>query len=312
MLTATPYTAAHKAEWDGFAAKAKNGIFLFQRDYMEHHEERFVDGSLLFHQDSRLVALLPANRDGDTLVSHGWLTFGGFLTDASMTQSVMLELFAALTDHLREAGVKRLVYKCIPYVFHTLPAEEDRYALFRAGARLIRRDASSAIDFREPLKFRKGRIYCVKRARSAGVQVREAADWERFWEVLEENLGQRHGVKPAHTVQQIRLLHARFPNNIRLHVSTLGNQVLAGAVLFENTHSAHVQYISSTEQGRELGAVDILFDHLINERYCHKRYFSFGVSTTDAGQSLNEGLIAQKEGFGARTVVHDFYELEVG
>ena len=42
--------------------------------------------------------------------------------------------------------------------------------------------------------------------------------------------------------------------------------------------------------------------------YADRRYFSFGISTEQAGQYLNEGLIAQKEGFGARTVVHDFYE----
>ena len=29
------------------------------------------------------------------------------------------------------------------------------------------------------------------------------------------------------------------------------------------------------------------------------------------GRFLNAGLIAQKEGFGARAVVHDFYELEI-
>ncbi len=34
-----------------------------------------------------------------------------------------------------------------------------------------------------------------------------------------------------------------------------------------------------------------------------KRYFDFGISTGQEGKYLNEGLIAQKEGFGGRVVV---------
>ena len=37
----------------------------------------------------------------------------------------------------------------------------------------------------------------------------------------------------------------------------------------------------------------------------------FGISTEEGGTVLNRGLIDYKEGFGARAVVHDFYELDV-
>ena len=39
--------------------------------------------------------------------------------------------------------------------------------------------------------------------------------------------------------------------------------------------------------------------------------FDFGISTEQGGRYLNEGLIFQKEGFGARTVVYDTYELNI-
>lgn len=41
------------------------------------------------------------------------------------------------------------------------------------------------------------------------------------------------------------------------------------------------------------------------------KYFDFGISNENNGRFLNRGLIAQKEGFGARTIVHDFYELSI-
>ena len=64
-------------------------------------------------------------------------------------------------------------------------------------------------------------------------------------------------------------------------------------------------------EGRNVGALDFIIDKLINEVYSNKKYFDFGISNEDGGRFLNTGLIAQKEGFGARAVVHDFYEFEV-
>ena len=67
--------------------------------------------------------------------------------------------------------------------------------------------------------------------------------------------------------------------------------------------------LQSTNEGKAIGAMDVLIDTLIKERFKHYRYFDFGISNESRGRYLNEGLVAQKEGFGARSVVHDFYEL---
>ena len=39
---------------------------------------------------------------------------------------------------------------------------------------------------------------------------------------------------------------------------------------------------------------------LIEDVFSAKRWFDFGISTEDDGRILNQGLIEQKEGFGAR------------
>ena len=81
--------------------------------------------------------------------------------------------------------------------------------------------------------------------------------------------------------------------------------------MFETETTAHVQYIASTEKGRNLGALDGLFDYLIGTQYAHKRYFDFGISVEQGGWVLNEGLIHQKEGFGARGAVYETYEITI-
>jgi hypothetical protein len=55
------YKPEFKGLWDAFVSGAKNGVFLFNRDYMDYHSDRFQDYSLLFFRDNCLVALLPAN-----------------------------------------------------------------------------------------------------------------------------------------------------------------------------------------------------------------------------------------------------------
>jgi hypothetical protein len=55
--------------------------------------------------------------------------------------------------------------------------------------------------------------------------------------------------------------------------------------------------------------LDLLFAHLIDIVFAGKSFFDFGRSTESDGRILKVGLVAFKEGFGARTVVHDSYAL---
>ncbi|HWS55299.1 MAG TPA: GNAT family N-acetyltransferase [Pyrinomonadaceae bacterium] len=312
VIEAAPYEAGGKGEWDGFVGGAKNGVFLFRRDYMDYHADRFPDASLVFRgEGGRVVALLPATRREDALVSHAGLTFGGIIADSGMKVGLMLEVFDAMAERLRSEGVRRLVYKAVPHIYHRVPAEEDLYALFRHGARLTRRDVSSAVDARARLPFSKGRRYEAKRARREGLEVGRGDDFETFMRIEEQVLGEKYDTRPVHTAAELSMLAGRFPDNIKLHVARRGGETLAGVVVYESECVAHAQYIAAGEEGKRLGALDLVLEHLINVEYAGKRYFDFGISTEDAGRRLNAGLAENKQGFGARAVVYDFYEMEI-
>ncbi|HJR05813.1 MAG TPA: GNAT family N-acetyltransferase [Pyrinomonadaceae bacterium] len=311
QLQVFKYDAGRKRVWDDFVARAKNGVFLFQRDYMEYHADRFTDASLLvFDESGRLVALLPASVRGDVVSSHGGLTFGGFITDERMKAALMLEVFDAARAHLREQGITKLIYKAIPHIYHRVPAEEDLYALYRAGARLFRRDISSTVLMSERLPFSKGRKYSVKQAQKRGLRVEQSFDFQTFMAMEADLLGEKYGARPVHTAAEIELLAARFPDNIKLFAAFDGAQMLAGVVVYESSEVAHAQYISASDEGKQSGALDLIISYLINEYYAHKKYFDFGISTEDEGRYLNTGLIENKQGFGGRAIVYDFYEVE--
>jgi hypothetical protein len=285
---------------------------MFEREYMEYHSDRFADASLVLRRGERPIAILPASRDGDVVTSHAGLTFGGLLSDGGLTAERALSALDAVLDRLRADGAARLVYKAPPRVYHAAPADEDLYALTRAGATLFRRDLSSAVAPGDPLPAHPSRRRNVRAARDAGLAVTEERAFEELMAVVRENLADRHGLVPVHDDAEMRLLADRFPAQIRLFaVRGTGGGIVAGTIVYETPVVAHAQYIAATEEGRRLFALDLLFDHLIAERFAGKPWFDFGISTTDAGRALNGGLVRYKENFGARGVVHDHYVLDV-
>lgn len=310
MLTVHPYTEADAPLWNGFVSDSRNGTFLLDRRYMDYHRDRFQDASLLVRDEDRIVALLPANRRNNLIASHGGLTYGGFIVDDRMTAARMLETFQAVLRYYAGERVNRFVYKTIPSIYHRAPAEEDLYALFRLNARLVRRDVLSVIANADPLPFQERRRRGAKKAAAKGMVVEESGDWEGFWNLLTSRLGEKYQSRPVHTVDEIRLLAERFPVAIRLFICRADDAPQAGVVMYDTGQVAHAQYIAASDEGRQNGAQDLLFDNLIR-RFTDRRWFDFGISNEQDGMYLNEGLAAYKEGFGARTIVHDFYEIDL-
>lgn len=307
------YEAFHKEEWDAFVSVSRNGTFLFMRGYMDYHAERFSDHSLMIYHKGKLCALLPAHVDGDVYCSHRGLTYGGFITDKEMKAGMMMELFDRVLCYLRsELHVSRFVYSPIPYIYSNVPSQEDLYALFRHGARLLGRKISTVITASAGIPFTEPKRRNVRRAGREELTVCCDDGFRDFWNVLEDNLDTRHHVKPVHTLEEMLLLYGRFSSRIRLYrVCDRDSRTLAGCVIYETGQVAHVQYIGSTSEGREKRAVDFLFHHLVHDVYAGIPYFDLGTSVEEGGRVLNEGLIYQKESFGGRAVVYDTYELDL-
>src|SRR5437016_10636090 len=173
-ITVIPYERSFAIEWNRFVAAARNGHFLFDRGFMDYHSDRFTDCSLLFFDKGQLIGVLPANRHDDTVYSHQGLTFGGIVAGDRLGAERMLAVFDALRGHLAEAGVRSLVYKPVPHIYHRRPAEEDLYALFRHGAALVRRDLSTSIGYGGPVQATPPRQASFRKAQAAGIVLSES------------------------------------------------------------------------------------------------------------------------------------------
>lgn len=306
------YTDDQQSLWNRFVAASKQGTFLFDRGYMDYHRDRFHDHSLMVYQGQKLVALLPANDAGDTLWSHQGLTYGGLLTTKKAKAAQVCAIFEQLNATLREEGFHHMVYKPMPWIYQQLPAQEDLYALTKVcGARIRERNLSSTLVMNRRLPFEESRKSGLRKALRSGLKVVESNQWADFWQILDTNLTTRYHAHPVHTLAEMELLHSRFPNNIRLFMVLKNNLPLGGTVIFETPQVVHTQYISASPEGKANGALDLLFDHLLNEVYADRTIFDFGTSNEQHGRILNEALIFQKEGFGGRGVCYDTYEWDL-
>ena len=301
------------ARWDEFARMSRNGTMLHQRGYMDYHSDRFKDCSLVALHEGRLCALLPACIEGDTLWSHRGLTYGGWLVPLKhFDATVMVEVMDAACQWMSDNGIKRLVYKPVPHIYHRYPCEEDLYALFRHQAKLIETNISTTIDLSCPLPLDRGNKSGANAARKAGIQVGPSEDWEGYWRLLSSLLDERYGTRPVHTLDEMRLLHGRFPDGIRLYAATLDGEMLAGVVMYLSQPVAHCQYIGASPQGKDSKALTLLFDYLIGEaKASGYRYFDFGISNEDHGRYLNEGLVRQKSRLGGRGIVYNTFEINL-
>lgn len=309
--TIRPYTPDDAPSWNEFVRDACNATFLFNRQFMDYHADRFADHSLIVESDGKWEAVLPAHLTNGELYSHFGLTYGGLVYGPSTKMASVVMMLQTILEYLHGRGIGRLHIKTLPSIYHQRPAQELHFALFLVDAKLTRRDALSVIDRRSGFKISKTRREGIRRGEKNGLLIREEAIFDAFWnDILIPNLRERHQTSPVHSLEEIKMLHSRFPEQIRHFNVYHREKLVAGTTVFVSDLVAHPQYVSGEDERNALGSIDFLYDHLINKVFTDKPFFDFGISQEDGGRKVNGGLLFWKESYGAGTITQDYYSVE--
>ena len=307
-----PYADENFCEWNAFLATAKNGTFLFHRNFIGYHGNRFEEASLLFYDGDLLVAIFPANRQGDTVFSHQGLSYGGLVVQPNIRLQDYLDIFSTLLAYWATRGVEKVRIKNLPPIYVNAPTAELEYICFLTDAKIVRTDMLLVVDNRTDLPLTTNRKRSIAKGFKEDFYVEENNDFASFWQqVLVPNLKAKHGITPVHSLEEIELLHRKFPREIRqFNLYTPQGELVAGVTVFETDTVAHLQYISGLPAWNERGAIDWLHHYLMEVPFKEKAFFDFGSCNEQEGRKLNKGLLYWKEGFGARAVAQHFYEIE--
>lgn len=290
-----------------------NATFLFFRDFMEYHSDRFQDYSLLFFRKNKLIAILPANVKGNEVYSHAGLTYGGIITKGAINTTEMGAMLDALIEYLRGQGIKQLHLKIMPPPIPEAYSNALEYFLFLKNAKLEGRDLNYVVDLRNEIAIHKSKLKKLNSMEPGILEIRETTDLSAFWqEVLIPVLRESHEVDPVHSLEEIQRLRSDFPTNIRQVDVYHQGVIVAGMTLFISNGVVKSQYGAATTEGKELRALDYLYLQLF-EKYKQQgfRYFDMGTSSVAKGASYNIGLSKYKEEFGAQPVNLDHYQLSL-
>ena len=301
-----PYNAE---EWNDFVIKNKIHFF-FLRSYMDYHKDRFEDHSLILRDNNKIISIFPANKKDNKLISHGGLTFGGvyFSNEANTSVFSWIENIQRLKTYAQENNFGQIIYKPLPHIYKNQISFEEESALINEGFELFSSGLSMSLMLDNEIKLSSRRKRMIKKSKDLIFQEVE----ERIlYPTLEKLLKEKYNVAPIHSLDELEYLKENHPNNISSFIAKdeFGN-VLAGVICFNHENTVHAQYISSTDEGRSIGALDGLFNYLFDIFKNNYKVFDFGTSMNRDG-SINFGLLKQKSEFGCKVTPYNYYKLDI-
>lgn len=299
--------------WNDFIAKAKNATFLFHRDFMEYHADRFEDFSLLVFEDQKLKAVLPANKTGNEVHSHQGLTYGGLVFLNKLKGEKAALILDAILLYLKEKSIGTFYYKPVPEFYFSEGNRELDFFLFKKGAVLERKEMNLAVNLKLPLHISKSKLKHFRRIENLYLTIVEEQDFKPFWEtVLEPRLLKKFNAKPVHKVEEMTFLKEKFPQNLRQYSVYQHDEIIAGITIFETEHVVKSQYGATSEKGEQVRALDFLFINLIHKyKRKGKHFFDMGIVNDENEKGYSSGLLTQKEELGCTIYNQDFYRIAI-
>jgi hypothetical protein len=269
------YNNFQKDNWDLFISMSINGNFMYYRNYLDYHSERFVDHSLLAIKYGEIVAVLPAHADEEKLCSHFGLTYGGWIFGKGFSSSDFIQLFSAFEKYGADNKFKELLYKQKPSIFSPHLCETDSWVMWRNNWELFRRDLSFAIDLKMHVGYASDKRYRINKSVRNDLNIVWQGDTKIFLELVNQNLQSRYSVNAVHSLEEMLKLQTLFPDNISTITVSHNGIFLGGTWLFEDNNFVHTQYLHSNEIGKKLGAIEFLIFSLIEKYKLNKRWLIF-------------------------------------
>ena len=321
MLKIERYRVSNANQWDKFVLSSNNGTIFHLKQFLSYHpEERFIDHSLVVIRREKIFSVFPAaekNFKGEkTLVSHPGSSVGSFAVPLNLSLANALALVKKLKDYAEEQKFKRIIITLPPYPYQKCPSNYMEYAFFSHGFKYKKREVTSILFLNKSIdrvleNFHVSHKRSTRKASELGIKIRQSDDLETFYKILQNNLKTRHGVKPTHTLDELKKIKADFPKEVTLFGAYYNDIMVSGVINFHiNEKAVLAFYISHDENYSALRSVNLLFYSVfrwaINNGYS---IYDFGLFTIDG--EPNMGLGRFKENFGASGIFRDTIEIRL-
>ncbi len=321
MLKIERYRASNADQWDEFVLSSNNGTLFHLKQFLNYHpEKRFADHSLAIIKRGKLFSVFPAAEkdfNGEkALVSHPGSSFGSFVVPANLSLANALSVIEKLKTYAKEQKFNRIIITLPPHPYQKQQSNYMEFAFFRHGFEYKKREVTSILSLNKTIdqildNFHASHRRSIRKATEIGIEIKQSDDLDTFYKILQNNLKTRHGVKPTHTLDELKKIKADCPKEITLFGAYYNDMMVSGVVNFHiNKKALLAFYISHDENYSDLRSVNLLF-HFIFGWAIKNGYdiYDFGIFTIDG--EPNMGLGRFKENFGASGIFRDTIEIRL-
>lgn len=309
-------------EWDDFVSEAVNGTLYHTLKFLSYHPpHRFASHHIVFRRKGHLVGVMPGvevwEGDQKVWVSHPGASYGGLAYSAQLKYHHLEEMVRCLVTYAKSKGFGAIRMTLPPVIYNSHPQQALDFALWRNGFGVIRTELTQAVSLDPSPEelfnhFVNKTRNAYRKAIKEGCQFRvldppNAEELEKFYQILDENR-RGLGVKPAHTKEEIALLHQLVPERLMMAVVEREGEMLAGIWNFCCTSTTVLEfYMAHKASAVPFKPVPFLTYHsLIWAKERGFRWMDFGISSIWGEPTW--GLLRFKENFNARHFLRQTWE----
>lgn len=308
------YHSELKNHWDEFVVNSKSATFLFQRDFMDYHKDRFEDCSLMIYDREQLIAIFPANISDGVVHSHQGLTYGGLFLKEGFPINQLEEIFKLVLNFFKTQKIESVIVKSLPEFYSSKSEEETDCFQKLQHCSVLKQNIVMAINYHQDFKINKTKIKRFKKLERNGFTIKEGrSEFNTFWDtILLKRLAEKHNSKPVHSLSEIEHLYSKFEDEIIQYNICQNEEVLAGITIFKKGNIVKSQYGMASVEGENLNALDMLFVFLIYKfRDEGMQYFSMGTVSNDSELGYSKGMLNQKQELGCSKYIQNIWKIEI-
>lgn len=300
-----------------------NGEFVNSCTYLSYHPEgRFQEDSVAVvdtgSKEVRGVLLAVVNpKDATHVISHMGTTFAGPILDYKYSLKDNLEILKVLLCYY-ESKYKTVELRLRPGFYDDQPADFVAYYLLSNGFQAGMMALANVIDIQnvqrdeDQLKlYDSKRRNQVKKVIKDGkfLFIEEDGIPQEYWDSMNQNLSAKYDSGTTHSYEEINTLCKLCPEQIKAYsVRKETGEYGAFGLIYRYKNVFHTQYLDlNYELSSEYPHLFLIHNLIEVARKAGYRRFSFGASTEDRGNYLNEGLFHYKEGYGGGSILLPVY-----
>lgn len=325
-LSVEKFSRKDDENWDNFILKNSiNGTLLHTRKFLNYHEDKFYDHSLVIRKNTSIVAVVPAceiiDENKKIFYSHRGSTFGGIVINNVYNNISHIDsVIRILEQYLNDQGFDKVILKNTAEIFCNANTSLLDYFCFKYGYSNYN-ELSLYIDFKkyDPIienNFSSSKRRDLKYSFKNNLQfkiLKDDSEVSDFYKLLVLSLT-NHNTKPVHSLEELLdFKNNRLSNIVEFYGVYYNEKMIAGSMVFNfNNTVFHTQYLASDPVYSKYYPMNFLNYKLIREANINNfRFFSFGISTENQGKILNTSLAQFKEGFGTMGSINRTYFKEL-